>query len=145
MVVYPSFIMPHRLRWSSSRVRHPIILVEFINFIHALSYTTFTYLWINQSTNSIIFIDELQSSANERALTVQFYRVNVTNTDDMAGSDVILVFVTRDHHNIINSWYITTIEKLIRFSTCLFRDQSTNGNLFSVGYSIVVDCCTRWF
>ena len=49
-------------------------------FGSGLSYTTFAYSWNNQSTNSIISIDELRSNANDRQLTVQFYRVNVTNT-----------------------------------------------------------------
>ena len=60
-------------------------------FGHGLSYTTFNYTWDNQTDSSIISIESLTKSQSEKVL-VHLFRVNVTNTGDMAGSDVVLAF-----------------------------------------------------
>jgi beta-D-xylosidase 4 len=64
-------------------------------FGYGLSYTTFNYSWYNDSTNSVFSIKSLmQNNYNERKVRVHLYRVNVTNTGNMAGDDVVLAFIT---------------------------------------------------
>ncbi len=59
-------------------------------FGYGLSYTTFSYSWDNQTTNSIISIESLmKKSSNKDKLVVHLYDVNVTNT-----GDVVLAFIT---------------------------------------------------
>jgi beta-D-xylosidase 4 len=60
-----------------------------------LSYTTFAYSWSNDTSISSYSIDTLlKNNHHETRVTVQFFRVNVTNTGSMAGDDVVLAFVT---------------------------------------------------
>ena len=64
-------------------------------FGHGLSYTTFEYSWYNDSTSSIVSIQSLmKDNASPRKVRLHFYRVNVTNTGDVLGDDVVLAFVT---------------------------------------------------
>lgn len=63
-------------------------------FGYGLSYTTFNYSWYNDSIDSIVTIKSLISKkSDESKVLLQLYRVNVTNTGDVAGSDVVLAFV----------------------------------------------------
>lgn len=61
-----------------------------------LSYTTFSYLWSNDTTISSFSIDTLQKNNNyhETLVAVRNFRVNVTNTGSVVGDDVVLAFVT---------------------------------------------------
>ena len=60
-----------------------------------LSYTTFNYSWYNDSTNSIVSIKSLmKNNYDEKKVLLHLYRVNVTNTGDVLGDDVVLAFVT---------------------------------------------------
>jgi beta-D-xylosidase 4 len=64
-------------------------------FGYGLSYTTFNYSWYNDSITSKISIESLMKhNSNENKILLQLYRVNVTNTGEMAGSDVVLAFIT---------------------------------------------------
>ena len=64
-------------------------------FGDGLSYTTFKYTWYNDSINSMISIQSLmKDDYDAKKLLVHVYRVNVTNTGDMLGDDVVLAFVT---------------------------------------------------
>ena len=63
-------------------------------FGSGLSYTTFNYSWSNDSINSIVSIESLTNDeSNDSKVLVQSYRVNITNTGDMAGNDVVLAYV----------------------------------------------------
>jgi hypothetical protein len=63
-------------------------------FGYGLSYTTFNYSWYNDSINSIVSIESLTNyKSNESKVLFQSYRVNVTNTGDVAGNDVVLAYV----------------------------------------------------
>jgi hypothetical protein len=64
-------------------------------FGYGLSYTTFDYTWYNDSINSIVSIKSLVTK-NYRGnkLNLHIYRVNVTNTGDVLGDDVVLAYVT---------------------------------------------------
>jgi hypothetical protein len=61
-------------------------------FGYGLSYTTFNYLWNNQTMNTSVAIESLIEN-DEKKFHLHLYRVNVTNTGDMAGSDVVLAFI----------------------------------------------------
>ena len=65
-------------------------------FGHGLSYTTFSYTWSNDSTDSTISIQSLMKmrSQQQRKVLLQLYRVNVTNTGSVLGDDVVLAYVT---------------------------------------------------
>ncbi len=63
-------------------------------FGYGLSYTTFNYSWYNDSINSIVSIESLTNyKSNESKVLFQSYRVNVTNTGDVPGNDVVLAYV----------------------------------------------------
>ena len=63
-------------------------------FGDGLSYTTFNYSWDNDSINSIVSIQSLTNlNSNQSKILFQSYRVNVTNTGDVAGNDVVLAYV----------------------------------------------------
>ena len=64
-------------------------------FGHGLSYTTFSYTWYNSSGNPIISIQSVMESKNPgEKLLFRSYRVDVTNTGDRLGDDVVLAFIT---------------------------------------------------
>jgi hypothetical protein len=64
-------------------------------FGYGLSYTTFNYNWDNHSNDSIFSIKSLiKNNSNEKKVLLHLYRVNVTNTGDVAGDDVVLAYVT---------------------------------------------------
>jgi hypothetical protein len=64
-------------------------------FGYGLSYTTFSYTWYNDSTDSIFSIKSLmKTNSNENKVLLHLYRVNVTNTGSVPGDDVVLAYVT---------------------------------------------------
>ena len=64
-------------------------------FGDGLSYTTFSYSWANDSTNSFVSIKSLmKDNYNEKKVLAHIYRVNVTNTGDVFGSDIVLAFIS---------------------------------------------------
>jgi len=64
-------------------------------FGDGLSYTTFSYSWYNDSTNSIFSIESLmKNNYDEKKVRLHLYRVNVTNTGGVLGDDVVLAFIT---------------------------------------------------
>jgi hypothetical protein len=64
-------------------------------FGYGLSYTTFSYSWANDSTNSIVSIQSLmKNNYDGKKIRLHLYRVNVTNTGEVAGDDVVLAFIT---------------------------------------------------
>jgi hypothetical protein len=64
-------------------------------FGHGLSYTTFSYSWYNDSTYSLVSIKSLiNKKSDDKKVLLHLYRVNVTNTGDVAGDDVVLAYVT---------------------------------------------------
>ena len=70
-------------------------------FGSGLSYTTFVYSWNNdaeKSSHSILSLMN-KNTHDERAL-VQSFRVNVTNTGNMAGDDVVLAFIKSSNTTI---------------------------------------------
>jgi hypothetical protein len=64
-------------------------------FGSGLSYTTFSYTWSNDSSNSLVSIQSLvKNRSNEHKVLLHVYRVNVTNTGSVLGDDVVLAYVT---------------------------------------------------
>jgi pre-mRNA-splicing factor SYF2/beta-D-xylosidase 4 len=64
-------------------------------FGYGLSYTTFNYAWDTDSISSMVSIESLmKNNHNVKNLLVHLYRVNVTNTGDRAGDDVVLAYIT---------------------------------------------------
>ena len=64
-------------------------------FGFGLSYTTFSYSWYNDSSQSVFYIQSLmKDNFDQKKLLEQFFRVNVTNTGSVFGDDVVLAFVT---------------------------------------------------
>ena len=60
-----------------------------------LSYTTFSYSWANDSMTSFASIESLmKNNFDEKKVLAHVYRVNVTNTGDVFGNDVVLAFIT---------------------------------------------------
>ncbi len=73
------------------------------DFGHGLSYTTFNYSWYNDSMNSMLSIKSvMKNGCNASKVRVHFYRVNVTNTGAVAGSDVVLAFVIPPQNSTID-------------------------------------------
>jgi hypothetical protein len=69
-------------------------------FGYGLSYTTFNYTWNNDSFISSYSIQSLMKNnqPDDRDIICSF-RVNVTNTGNMAGDDVVLAYVTLPNVN----------------------------------------------
>ncbi len=63
-------------------------------FGYGLSYTTFSYAWGNDTTNSVFSIESLMKNNYNDNYLVHVYRVNVTNTGNVFGNDVVLCYVT---------------------------------------------------
>ncbi len=64
-------------------------------FGFGLSYTTFSYAWYNDSISVSYSIQSLMKTNSARLdFLMQLFRVNVTNTGMMDGSDVVLAYVT---------------------------------------------------
>jgi hypothetical protein len=64
-------------------------------FGFGLSYTTFSYVWYNDSTSVSYSIQSLmKTNSAKRNFLMQLFRVNVTNTGMMDGDDVVLAYVT---------------------------------------------------
>jgi beta-D-xylosidase 4 len=59
-------------------------------FGDGLSYTSFSYTWNNDTLNSPYSIENLIKNQT----IISLVRVNVTNTGDMDGDDVVLAYVT---------------------------------------------------
>ena len=60
-----------------------------------LSYTTFSYTWYNDTNTSVVSIESLmKNNYDEHKVRLEIYRVNVTNTGDVFGNDVVLAFIT---------------------------------------------------
>ena len=73
-------------------------------FGDGLSYTTFSYSWYNDSSESIISIESLaqQNTNDGKKVLAQIYRVNVTNTGSILGSDAVLGFVTPPNKSLVD-------------------------------------------
>ena len=64
-------------------------------FGYGLSYTTFEYTWKNDTASISHSIESvLKTSMKNERFVVSAIRVNVTNTGQMDGDDVVLAFVT---------------------------------------------------
>jgi beta-D-xylosidase 4 len=64
-------------------------------FGYGLSYTTFNYTWNNDTFISSYSIQSLmKNNDKDDRLVIALVRVNVTNTGDMDGDDVVLAYVT---------------------------------------------------
>jgi beta-D-xylosidase 4 len=64
-------------------------------FGYGLSYTTFNYSWNNQSIVSLYSIQSLiENNSDEKRFILQSFRVNVTNTGQMTGDEVVLGFIS---------------------------------------------------
>jgi hypothetical protein len=64
-------------------------------FGFGLSYTTFSYVWYNDSTSISYSIQSLMKHNSDKlSFLMQLFRVNVTNTGTMNGDDVVLAYVT---------------------------------------------------
>ena len=64
-------------------------------FGYGLSYTTFSYAWYNDSSISSYSIQSLMTDKpGVLRVATQLFRVNVTNTGNVEGDDVVLAFVT---------------------------------------------------
>jgi beta-D-xylosidase 4 len=71
-------------------------------FGYGLSYTTFSYTWSNDTTSSIFSIQSLMKNNYEaNKVRLHLYAVNVTNTGDVFGNDVVLAFITPQNASII--------------------------------------------
>lgn len=70
-------------------------------FGSGLSYTTFVYSWNNdteKASHSILSL--MNKNADDDRALVQSFRVNVTNTGNMAGDDVVLAFLKSSNTTI---------------------------------------------
>jgi beta-D-xylosidase 4 len=64
-------------------------------FGYGLSYTTFNYTWNNNTSISTYSIQSLIKNHDKKErIVISLIRVNVTNTGEMDGDDVVLVYVT---------------------------------------------------
>jgi hypothetical protein len=100
-------------------------------FGYGLSYTTFNYSWYNDTTNSVFSIGSLmQNNYNERKIQVHLYRVNVTNTGDRLGDDVVLAFITPPKHSINDQ--TPPIKKLFGFQRVKLDVGQTTQVFFSL-------------
>jgi beta-D-xylosidase 4 len=64
-------------------------------FGFGLSYTTFSYVWYNDSTSMSYSIQSLiKNNSDKLNFLMQPFRVNVTNTGTIDGDDVVLAYVT---------------------------------------------------
>lgn len=65
-------------------------------FGYGLSYTTFNYTWNNDTFISSYSIESLLLENNNKKdrRVISSFRVNVTNTGDMDGDDIVLAYVT---------------------------------------------------
>ncbi|CAF3423500.1 unnamed protein product [Rotaria socialis] len=71
-------------------------------FGYGLSYTTFNYTWNNNTIVSLYSIQSLiENNHNFLRTIISLIRVNVTNTGNMAGDDVVLAYVAQP--NTINN------------------------------------------
>ncbi len=71
-------------------------------FGYGLSYTTFSYTWYNDSTDSIFSIESLMKTHynHENKVLLHLYRGNVTNTGSVSGDDVVLAYVTPSNKSL---------------------------------------------
>ncbi|CAF4411342.1 unnamed protein product [Rotaria sp. Silwood2] len=79
------------------------------------SYTTFLYSWNNDTSmsSSYLILSLIKKNYHEHRVLVRLLRVNVTNTGDMSGDDVILAFV-RSRNATMNG-EISSIKQLFGF------------------------------
>jgi beta-D-xylosidase 4 len=83
-------------------------------FGYGLSYTTFHYSWYDDSTISLYSIQSLlTNNYNEKQVLIHLFRVNVTNTGEMQGDDVVLAFITPP--NPSSNGQISPIKQLFGF------------------------------
>ena len=84
-------------------------------FGFGLSYTTFSYAWYNDSTFISYSIDSLMinNRYDSQNILLEFFRVNVTNTGNMNGDDVILAYIVPPQVRINNE--ILPIKQLFGF------------------------------
>ena len=59
-------------------------------FGYGLSYTTFSYQWYNDTTIVSYSIESLINNVKDN---IELFRVNVTNTGEMNGDDVVLAYI----------------------------------------------------
>ena len=79
-----------------------------------LSYTTFSYSWYNESSQSVFNVQSLmKDNFDEKKLLLHYFRVNVTNTGPVFGDDVVLAFVTPPQKSIHDQ--TPPIKKLVGF------------------------------
>ncbi|CAF3133173.1 unnamed protein product [Rotaria sp. Silwood2] len=72
-------------------------------FGSGLSYTTFLYSWNNDSSISSLYsiLSLIKKNYDEHRVLVRLFRVNVTNTGDISGDDVVLASA-RSRNAIMN-------------------------------------------
>ncbi|UJR16933.1 hypothetical protein I4U23_003831 [Adineta vaga] len=111
-----------------------------------LSYTTFNYSWNNDTNKQSYSISSLiKDKYDEHRILVQLFRVNVTNTGDMSGDDVVLAFVAAS--NTINDEQILPIKQLFGFDRVHLDVNETKQVFFSLNvehlFTIAKDG-TKW-
>ncbi|CAF2552210.1 unnamed protein product [Rotaria sp. Silwood2] len=84
-------------------------------FGSGLSYTTFLYSWSNDTSisSSYSILSLIKKTYDEHRVLVRLFRVDVTNTGDMSGDDVVLAFV-RSRNATMNG-EISPIKQLFSF------------------------------
>lgn len=111
-------------------------------FGSGLSYTTFNYTSSNETIRSYS-IDDL-TKQNERSI-IDSFRINVTNTGDMDGDDVVLAFVALPS---IGDDEVTPFKQLFGFKRIHLAKNETQQVIFSFSIEnalIVKHDGTKWF
>ena len=97
-------------------------------FGYGLSYTKFDYTWNNQTFNSFYSIETLmKDNYKNNRIVVSLIRVDVTNTGNMAGDEIVLAYVTPP--NIANA-QIVPFKQLFGFEHIHLEINETKQVLF---------------
>ena len=115
-------------------------------FGYGLSYTTFNYSWSNDSVNSVLSIGSVMKNNHYgKKLRLQLYRVNVTNTGERAGDDVVLAFITPPRTSLLDP--SPPIKKLFGFERVLLDVNQTTEVFFPLSIDsllIVAHDGSKW-
>lgn len=93
-------------------------------FGYGLSYTTFNYSWINHTIDTTNISIKSLIDKDEKRYHTQVFRVNVTNTGEMTGSDVVLAFIIPPQQSFVDP--SPPIKKLFGFQRIFLEINQTS-------------------